>query len=147
MQGIAVRRLDPGGIGLHQGEAEQGQQTHVAAAQARLFRDAVEVAVGELIVESQQFVHPLRRIGIDRVGAVLQVGFVFGDLALGDLFVPFRSLGVMQRITQGVAVQVGVGEVGVEFDGPGVVALGTFEIAQAGFEHGTQVIDLDIAGE
>lgn len=146
LQGIAVRRLDPGGIGLHQGEAEQGQQTHVAAAQARLFRDAVEVAVGELIVESQQFVHPLRRIGIDRVGAVLQVGFVFGDLALGDLFVPFRSLGVMQRITQGAAVQVGVGEVGVEFDGPGVVALGAFEIAQAGFEHGTQVIDLDIAG-
>ena len=111
-----------------------------------MFRNAVEVVVGELVVESQQFVHPLRRIGIDRVGAVLQVGFVFGDLALGDLFVPFRSLGVMQRITQGAAVQVGVGEVGVEFDGPGVVALGAFEIAQAGFEHGTQVIDLDIAG-
>ena len=52
----------------------------------------------------------------------------------------------MQRITQGAAVQVGVCEVGVEFDGPGVVALGAFEVAQAGFEHGTQVIDLDIAG-
>ena len=24
LQGIAVRRLDPGGVGLHQGEAEQG---------------------------------------------------------------------------------------------------------------------------
>ncbi len=74
------------GVGTHQRELEQRQQAHLLVA-AVVARDAVEAAAREFAVERQQAVETLRRVGVDRVGAVAQARAVFRDFLLGRVAV------------------------------------------------------------
>ena len=128
------------GVGTHQRELEQRQQAHLLVA-AVVARDAVEAAAREFAVERQQAVETLRRVGIDRVGAVAQAGLVFGDLALCDVAVAARTALVFEQIAQTAAVEVGVGEIGVKLDGFRVVLDGAFDIPQLGLYARAVVVD------
>ena len=87
------------GVGTHQRELEQRQQAHLLVA-AVVARDAVEAAAREFAVERQQAIETLRRVGIDRVGAVAQAGAVLRNLLLGRVAVFLRALRVAQQFAQ-----------------------------------------------
>ena len=143
LQAVGVRRGRR--VGPHERELEQRQQAHLLAS-AVVARDAVEAASRELAVERQQAVEALRRVGVDRVGAVAQPRAVFGDLALRRFQVPLGSFRVAQHLAQPSAVDVGVGEVGVEVDGRGVVRDGLLQFAQLGVNPRPVVVNQHVVG-
>mgnify|MGYP006948527870 CR=1 FL=1 len=130
-------------VGLHERELEERQQAHVLFA-AVVAADAA--AARELAVEREQAVEALRRVGVNRIGAVAQPRAVFGDFAAGDVAVLAGPLGVAQQFAQRAAVEVGVRKVGVELDGRGVVLDRLLDFTQLGVDPRAVVVDQHVVG-
>ena len=86
---VASRRDGGEAVGRAEREAEERQQRKAVV--GALGGDASEGAAGDVGIERQQAVEAVRRVGVDRVGAVAQAGLVFGDLALCDVAVAART--------------------------------------------------------
>ena len=136
---VASRRDGGEAVGRAEREAEERQQRKAVV--GALGGDASEGAAGDVGIERQQAVEAVRRVGVDRVGAVAQAGLVFGDLALCDVAVAARTALVFEQIAQTAAVEVGVGEIGVKLDGFRVVLDGAFDIPQLGLYARAVVVD------
>ena len=67
--------------------------------------DAVEAAPGELAVERQQAVEPLRGVGEDRIGAVAQARTVFGNFPLGGFAVAPGPFGILEEFAQATGLE------------------------------------------
>ena len=125
-----------------EGEAVGGAQRY------SLFRSRCRIAyrsVGELRVERQQFVELPGGVGKGDFAFPFEPCPVFGDFAFGDTAVPFGAFAVTEQVFDRSPAEVGVDEVGIEFDGAVVVFQRPLQFAESEAEAGPVVVDDDVA--